>query len=81
MTFDVIIRNGRWFDGTGAPSAVRNLGIRDGRVAAVTPEDLDETGCPTVIDAWPPGRATYCQDARQHEPRLAEALRQAQRRR
>jgi N-acyl-D-aspartate/D-glutamate deacylase len=51
VTFDVIIRSGRWFDGTGAPSAVRNLGIRDGRVAAVTPEDLDETGCPTVIDA------------------------------
>jgi N-acyl-D-aspartate/D-glutamate deacylase len=51
VTFDVIIRNGRWFDGTGAPSATRNLGIRDGRVVAVTPDDLDETDCPTVIDA------------------------------
>lgn len=51
MTFDVIIRNGRWFDGTGAPAAVRNLGIREGRVAAVTPDHLDEAGCPTVMDA------------------------------
>ncbi len=51
MTYDTIIRNGRWFDGTGAPSAVRNIGIRDGRVAIVTPHDLDTTGCPQVIDA------------------------------
>lgn len=32
MTFDTIVRNGRWFD-------------------AVTPDDLDESGCPQVIDA------------------------------
>jgi N-acyl-D-aspartate/D-glutamate deacylase len=51
MTFDTIIRNGRWFDGTGSPSAIRNIGIRDGRVAAVTPEDLDESGCGRVVDA------------------------------
>jgi N-acyl-D-aspartate/D-glutamate deacylase len=51
MTFDTIIRNGRWFDGTGAPSAVRNIGLRDGRVVAVTPEQLDESGCGRVIDA------------------------------
>lgn len=51
MSFDTIIRGGRWFDGTGAPSAVRNIGIREGRIAAVTPDELDETGCPEVIDA------------------------------
>jgi len=51
MTFDVIIKGGRWFDGTGADSAIRNLGVRDGRVAVVTTEDLDETGCPEVVDA------------------------------
>ncbi len=51
MTFDTIIRNGRWFDGSGAPSAVRNLGIRDGHVVAISAEELDETGCPEVIDA------------------------------
>ncbi|QRY50053.1 N-acyl-D-amino-acid deacylase family protein [Mycolicibacterium septicum] len=51
MSFDTIIRNGRWFDGTGAPSAVRNIGIRDGHVVAISPEPLDETDCPEVIDA------------------------------
>ena len=47
----MIIRNGRWFDGTGGPSALRNIGIRDGRIAAVTPHPLDETGCAEVVDA------------------------------
>ena len=51
MTFDVIIRNGLWFDGTGAPPRIRNLGIRDGVLAAVSSDALDETGCPDVIDA------------------------------
>ena len=51
MTYDTIIRNGRWFDGTGAPSAIRNLGIRAGRVVGVTPHDLDETNCSQIIDA------------------------------
>ena len=51
MTYDTIIRNGRWFDGTGAPSAVRTIGIRDGRIAAITADDLDPAGCPEVIDA------------------------------
>ncbi|WP_164480809.1 N-acyl-D-amino-acid deacylase family protein [Mycolicibacterium nivoides] len=51
MSFDTIIRNGRWFDGTGAPSAVRNIGIRDGHVVAISPEPLDETDCPQVVDA------------------------------
>ncbi|BBZ76126.1 hypothetical protein MANY_14630 [Mycolicibacterium anyangense] len=50
VTYDTIIRNGRWFDGTGAPSAIRNIGIRDGRVVAVTPHPLDETGA-EVVDA------------------------------
>ncbi|WP_040811768.1 N-acyl-D-amino-acid deacylase family protein [Nocardia concava] len=49
--YDTIIKNGRWFDGTGAPSAIRNLGIRDGRVATVSATPLDETGCGRVIDA------------------------------
>lgn len=51
MTYDTIIRNGRWFDGSGAPSAVRSIGIRGGHIEAISPEPLDETGCPQVIDA------------------------------
>jgi N-acyl-D-aspartate/D-glutamate deacylase len=51
VPYDTIIRNGRWFDGTGAPSAVRNIGIRDSHIVAISPHDLDGTGCPRVIDA------------------------------
>ncbi|MCW2784223.1 MAG: hypothetical protein JWP74_740 [Marmoricola sp.] len=51
MTYDTIIRNGLWFDGTGAPSAVRHLGIKDGRVEAVSETPLDEAGCGEVINA------------------------------
>jgi hypothetical protein len=34
VTYDVFIRNGRWFEGTDAPSAIRNLDIHDGKVVA-----------------------------------------------
>ncbi|MBO0676043.1 amidohydrolase family protein [Mycolicibacterium sp. S2-37] len=51
VTYDTIIRNGRWFDGTGAPSAVRTIGIRDGHVVTITTGELDDADCPQVIDA------------------------------
>jgi N-acyl-D-aspartate/D-glutamate deacylase len=51
MAYDVIVRNGLWFDGTGNPPQTRTLGIRDGIVAAVSAGPLDETACPDVIDA------------------------------
>src|SRR3981189_3393503 len=51
MPYDVIVRNGLWFDGTGAAPLVRTLGVRDGTVAAGPAEPLDEPGCPDVIDA------------------------------
>lgn len=41
MSFDVVIKNGRYFDGTGGPSAIRNLGIRYGHIAAVTEEPIE----------------------------------------
>ena len=52
--FDTVIRNGRWFDGTGAPSAVRDIGIRDGRVAAISKTPLDAAGAEVVdaTDKW-----------------------------
>jgi N-acyl-D-glutamate deacylase len=49
--FDLIIRNGRHFDGSGGPSAIRHLGIRAGRVVAVSDTPLDDSGCAEVIDA------------------------------
>jgi N-acyl-D-aspartate/D-glutamate deacylase len=51
MTYDVIIRDGLWFDGTGSAPHTRTLGIRDGVVATVSSGPLDESGCPEVIDA------------------------------
>ena len=51
MTYDVIVSGGLWFDGTGRTPQLRNLGIRDGVVATVSAQPLDETGCPDVIDA------------------------------
>lgn len=50
MGYDVVIRNGRWFDGTGAPAEIRHLGLLDGRVAAVSAAELD-TGGAQVVDA------------------------------
>ncbi|RAV03688.1 N-acyl-D-amino-acid deacylase family protein [Mycolicibacter senuensis] len=51
MTYDLIIRNGLWFDGLGNPPKVRTLGIRHGVVADIVAGDLDEAACPEVIDA------------------------------
>jgi N-acyl-D-aspartate/D-glutamate deacylase len=51
VTYDVIIRDGLWFDGTGSAPQIRTLGIRDGVVSDVSSGRLDETGCPEVIDA------------------------------
>jgi N-acyl-D-aspartate/D-glutamate deacylase len=55
VTYDAIIGNGRWFDGTGAPSAVRNIGIRGGHVVAISQHDLDET----VSAVFVGGRAVF----------------------
>ena len=49
--FDVIIKGGRLFDGSGGRSGVRHLGLRDGIVVAISTTPLDERGCPEVIDA------------------------------
>lgn len=48
--YDVIIRGGRWFDGTGAPSAVRDIGVRGGRIIAVSEQPLSGPAT-EVIDA------------------------------
>ncbi len=51
MPYDLIVKHGLYFDGTGAPGVLRHLGTRDGRVAVVSSEPLDEAGCARVIDA------------------------------
>ncbi len=81
MQYDTVIVNGRWFDGTGAPSAVRNIGVRDGRVAAVAAGALDTTGA-DVIDATGQWVIPGIIDIHTHydietlcEPELSESLR------
>lgn len=49
--YDVIIENGLWFDGLGSPPAVRNLGISNGKVAAISEAPLAGSGHAEVIDA------------------------------
>lgn len=49
--YDLIIRNGRHFDGSGSASAIRHIGVRAGRVVAISEAPLDERGCSEVIDA------------------------------
>jgi N-acyl-D-aspartate/D-glutamate deacylase len=40
MSYDLVIRNGLYFDGTGAPGQLRDIGVRDGRVACVSATPL-----------------------------------------
>ncbi|MFF0492070.1 amidohydrolase family protein [Nocardia sp. NPDC004068] len=47
--FDVVINNGTLYDGTGAPPVARSVGIRDGRVAALSAVPL--TDAREVVDA------------------------------
>ncbi len=79
MSFDTVISGGRWFDGTGSSSAIRNVGIRDGRVATVTEEPIDArevvdaTGCwvlPGLIDIH-----THYDAEVLEAPSLSESLR------
>jgi len=49
QSFDLIIRNGRVVDGSGNPWYIADVGIRNGRIAAVG--DLADKGVQRVIDA------------------------------
>ena len=49
--YDLIIQGGRYFDGSPAPSAIRSLAIKDGRIALVSAEPLDASLAGRVIDA------------------------------
>jgi len=49
VTFDVLIRGGRVVDGTGMAASIADVGIRDGRIAAVG--TLGDAQAGTVVDA------------------------------
>jgi N-acyl-D-aspartate/D-glutamate deacylase len=42
-TYDIIIQNGRLFDGSGGPSSLQNIGIKDGVVTAISADLLECT--------------------------------------
>ena len=48
--YDLILQGGRYFDGSRAPSAIRSLAIKDGRIALVSAEPLDPALAGQVID-------------------------------
>lgn len=49
--YDTIIEGGRYFDGTGAPSFIRNIAIKDGKVALVSDSPIPKAGCGNIINA------------------------------
>jgi len=49
MSFDIVINNGLYFDGSGAPGALRHIGIKHGRIDTLSLSPLDERGA-EVID-------------------------------
>src|SRR5262245_17249178 len=49
VEFDLLIRNGRILDGTGNPSFVNDVGLRDGKIAAIGA--LANARAARVIDA------------------------------
>lgn len=51
MNYDVIIKNGLYFDGSNQPGQLRHIGIKHGRIDAVSLSPLDESDCPEVLDA------------------------------
>ncbi|CAM3169624.1 amidohydrolase family protein [Nocardioides dubius] len=49
--FDVLVRGGLYFDGTGAPGRPADVGIADGRIVAVSEAGLDVSSADRVVDA------------------------------
>ncbi len=49
--FDLIVKNGLYFDGCGSPPAIRHLGIADGRVVCVSETEFDTPPHCRVVDA------------------------------
>jgi len=49
--FDIAINHGRFFDGSGGPSAIRHLGIRDGKLLKISEQPIPEDAAGVVLDA------------------------------
>lgn len=80
--FDVIIRGGTYFDGTGAPGRRADVGLRDGVVMAVSADPLIPGDATRVVDATGRWVMPGFIDAHTHydaelivAPRLGESVR------
>jgi N-acyl-D-glutamate deacylase len=51
MQLDILVKGGLVFDGTGAPPEHRDVGIRGGRVVAVSAAPIDPRSAEKVVDA------------------------------
>lgn len=51
MQFDIIIKNGLYFDGMGNTATIQNIGIKSGKIMRVSDTALDESQSHRVIDA------------------------------
>ena len=51
MSYDLLITNGRYFDGTGGPSRVCSVAVSNGRIAKVGDIDPAAVAANRVIDA------------------------------
>ncbi|WP_280439045.1 hypothetical protein, partial [Nocardia cyriacigeorgica] len=47
--YELLIKNGIWFDGTGAAPRTAPLGVRDGEVVEITSAPLDAAEAAEVI--------------------------------
>ncbi len=48
MQYDIIVKNGLYFDGTGAAPSRKHVGVKDGRIAAVSDLPLAEAGAEVI---------------------------------
>jgi len=79
MSLDIVIRGGTVYDGTGAPGRVADVGVKDGRIAAIGTieaegEEIDATGLavtPGFIDIHSHSDYTLLMD-----PRAVSAIHQ-----
>ena len=79
--YDLVIRGGTLFDGTGAPGSALDLAIANGRIAAIAPriaergrEEIDARGlvvAPGFVDIHSHGDGTLTED-----PRAESVIRQ-----
>ena len=49
--YDILIEGGRYFDGTGASSAIRHVAIKDDRIALVSEMPIPHAQADRIIDA------------------------------